>query len=119
MHSHSFIAGACVSPSFDIRGKDDHITSFRRLTKWQHPTRVGCIVVLVPTKWSLARVMETHVGNGKLVWVATVRTSTGTYKRPTNNCYCPTHENEQVSIIGSRITVITDHLVLAGGMLVL
>ena len=74
------------------RWSAEYVTSLRRLTKWQHPTRnfqVGDIVVLqednlVPTKWPLALVMKVHVGNDKLVRVVTVKTSTGTYKRPTN-----------------------------------
>ena len=81
-----------VVRNFWQRWSVEYVTSLRRLTKWQHPTRnvqVGDIVVLqednlVPTKWPLARVIETHVGNDKLVHVATIRTSTGTYKRPTN-----------------------------------
>ena len=74
------------------RWSAEYVTSLRYLTKWQHPTRnfqVGDIVVqqednLVPTKWPLALVMKVDVGNDELVRVVTVKTSTGTYKRPTN-----------------------------------
>ena len=69
----------------------EYVASLRRLTKWQHPTRnfqVGDVVVLqednlVPTKWPLARVVKVHAGNDELVRVVTVKTSNGTYKRPT------------------------------------
>ena len=71
------------------RWSTEYIASIRRLTKWQRPTKnleIGDVVViqednLVPTKWPLARVVKTHVGNDKLVRV-TVKTSNGTYKRP-------------------------------------
>ena len=37
---------------------------------------------LVPAKWQLARVTETHPGKDGVVRVATMRTAQGTYKRP-------------------------------------
>ena len=37
---------------------------------------------LVPTKWSLGRMMETYPGKDKLVRVVTIKTSQGMYKRP-------------------------------------
>ena len=53
------------------------------------PTRnlnVGDIVVLhednVPTKWPLAKVIRVHAGKDGHVRVVTVKTSSGTYKRP-------------------------------------
>ena len=69
----------------------EYLTSLKRYNKWLYPTRnirVGDVVVLqedklVPTKWPIARVIETHPGKDGLVRVATVRTATGTYKRPT------------------------------------
>lgn len=78
--------------SFWQRWSTEYVTSFRRQTKWQQPTRnfqIGDIVILqqdnvTPTKWPLARVMKTHVDKDKSVRVVTVKTSTGTYKRPTN-----------------------------------
>lgn len=82
----------CVVRHFWQRWSVEYVTSLRRLTKWQHPTRnlqVGDIVVLqednlVPARWPIARVLEVHVGNDKLVRVVKVKTSTGTYKRPVN-----------------------------------
>ena len=38
---------------------------------------------LVPSKWPLARVLQVHPGKDGLVRVATVKTSTGIYKRST------------------------------------
>ena len=72
------------------RWSTEYVASLRRLSKWQHPTRnlqVGDMVILqdnslVPTQWPLARVMRVHTGEDGLVRVATVKTSSGTYKRP-------------------------------------
>ena len=96
---------------FRQRWSAEYVTSLRRLTKWQHPTRnfqVGDIVVLqednlVPTKWPLALVMKVHVGNDKLVHVVTVKTNTVTYKRPTN-------KTEYVNIIGYFILIFVSLL---------
>ena len=48
---------------------------------------MGDVVVLqddsiVPCKWPLARVVETHAGQDGIVRVVTVKTATGNYKRP-------------------------------------
>ena len=37
---------------------------------------------VTPMKWPLARVIETHAGKDGLVRVVTVKTATGTYRRP-------------------------------------
>ena len=37
---------------------------------------------MVPTKWPIAKVVETYPGRNGLVRVAAVKTATGTYKRP-------------------------------------
>ena len=63
--------------------------SLRRYIQWHHPTRnvqVGDVVILqednmVPTKWPLAKVIQTHTGKDRLVRVVTIKTATGTYKR--------------------------------------
>ena len=72
------------------RWSDEYLTSLRQHNKWKHPSRniqVGDIVILqednlIPTKWPLARVVHVHPGNDGFVCVATVKTSTGIYKRP-------------------------------------
>ena len=72
------------------RWSTEYISSLRRYTKWHHPTRnvqVGDVVVLqednmVPTKWPLAKVIQTHTGKDGFVRVVTIKTATGTYKRP-------------------------------------
>ena len=72
------------------RWSTECVASLRRFTKWHHPTRnaqVGDVVVLqednlVPARWPLGRVMKVHPGNDGLVRVVTIKTSTGTYKRP-------------------------------------
>ena len=72
------------------RWSTEYISSLRHYTKWHHPTRnvqVGDIVILqednmVPTKWPLAKVIQTHTGKDGLVRVVIIKTATGTYKRP-------------------------------------
>ena len=72
------------------RWSTEYISSLRHYTKWHHPTRnvqVGDVVILqednmVPTKWPLAKVIQTHTGKDGLVRVVTIKTPTGTYKRP-------------------------------------
>ena len=72
------------------RWSTEYISSLRRYTQWHHPTRnvqVGDVVILqednmVPTKWPLAKVIQTHTGKDGLVRVVTIKTATGTYKRP-------------------------------------
>ena len=72
------------------RWSSEYLPILNRYNKWRHPTRnlsVGDVVLLkedaaIPTKWPLGRVIEVHPGTDKLVRVATIRTSKGTYKRP-------------------------------------
>ena len=67
-----------------------HLSTLRKLVKWQQPTRnfsVGDIVVLhddnmIPTKWPLGRVIETFSGSDGLVRVVSVKTQNGIFKRP-------------------------------------
>ena len=37
---------------------------------------------MVPTKWPLNKVIQTHTGKDGLVRVVIIKTATGTYKRP-------------------------------------
>ena len=75
---------------FWARWSSEYLITLNRFTKWKCPSRnlaVGDIVVLredglVPCKWQLARVVQIHAGNDGIVRVATVKTQTGTYKRP-------------------------------------
>ena len=72
------------------RWYSEYVTTLRRFTKWHHPSRnarVGDVIILkedglVPGKWPIARVTEVHTGKDGLVRVVTVKTSTGTYRRP-------------------------------------
>ena len=67
-----------------------YISSLRCFAKWHHPSKnlnVGDIAVLhednvVPIKWPLAKVLETHAGRDGLVRVVTVKTSSGIYRKP-------------------------------------
>lgn len=75
---------------FWSRWSKEYLITFQRLTKWKLPSRnmaVGDVVVLredglVPSKWQLARVTEIHTGRDGIVRVATIKTTTGTYRRP-------------------------------------
>ena len=72
------------------RWSTEYLSILRRYTKWHYPTRniqVGDVVILqengmIPSKWPLARVTQVHPGHDNLVRVVTVKTSSGTYKRP-------------------------------------
>ena len=80
----------CLVRHFWQRWCNEYLSSINKYNKWRHPTRniaVGDIVVLqesgsIPTKWPLARVLETHPGRDGLVRVVTLKTSQGVYKRP-------------------------------------
>ena len=72
------------------RWSHEYLSSLRKHNKWKFPSRnirIGDIVILqednlVTTKWPLAKVIQVHPGKDGLVRVATVKTSTGVYKRP-------------------------------------
>ena len=72
------------------RWSSEYLSSLRKFTKWHYPSRnasVGDVVVLqedglVPAKWPLAKIVQVHKGKDDLVRVVTVKTHTGTYKRP-------------------------------------
>ena len=75
---------------FWIRWSKEYLSILRQNNKWLFPTRnihVGDIVVLqednvLPNKWPIARILIVHPGSDGLVRAATVKTSTGIYKRP-------------------------------------
>ena len=68
----------------------EYLCHLQKFSKWNVPTRnfkVGDIVCvreesLFPTKWPLARIVQTHPGQDGKVRVVTVRTQAGIYKRP-------------------------------------
>lgn len=68
----------------------DYLDSFKSTYRWHDRLtnlQIGDIVILrednvIPAKWPLARVIETHAGSDGLVRVVTVRTSNGMYRRP-------------------------------------
>ena len=80
----------CLVRHFWIRWSKEYLVTMRRTLKWHYPTRniqIGDIVILrdegpIPTKWPMARVVEVHPGKDGHVRVATIKTNTGTYKRP-------------------------------------
>ena len=69
----------------------EYLCHLQRFSKWNVATRdfkVGDIVCvreesLFPTKWPLARVVQTHPGQDGKVRVVTIKTQSGVYKRPT------------------------------------
>ena len=109
-----------LTQHFWQRWSMEYIASLRRLTKWRHPTRniqVGTLLFYVKTISFLrkARVIEIHAGGDKLVRVVTVKTSTGTYKRPVT---------KMAALLPDSQDWVCEHcycysiktLVLAGGM---
>ena len=72
------------------RWSTEYISTLNRYTKWHHKSRnlcIGDVVILkdeamIPTKWPLGRVIQTHPGKDDLVRVATVKTARGVFKRP-------------------------------------
>ena len=72
------------------RWSTEYISTLNRYTKWHHKSRnlcIGDVVILkdeamIPTKWPLGRVIQTHPGKDDLVRVATIKTARGVFKRP-------------------------------------
>lgn len=58
------------------RWSAEYLNSLKRFTKW-HKLKEDD---LIPTKWSLAKVVNVHTGKDGLVRVVTVKTATGMYK---------------------------------------
>ena len=75
---------------FGKRWHAEYLTTLRKYAKWHSSSRnisVGDVVVLqddclVPCKWPLARVVETHAGRDGIVRIVTVKMATGSYKQP-------------------------------------
>lgn len=79
---------------------------FQARSKWLQPSheiKEGSMVVVTderypPAKWPLARVTKLHPGPNGLTRVVTVRTTTGSYKRPiTKVCVLPTDPDAEYS----------------------
>lgn len=72
------------------RWKDEYLMTLIHRTKWQNEQRNvqtnDLIVVrddnISPTKWKLARVLQTYPGKDGLVRSVKIKTSTGEYERP-------------------------------------
>ncbi len=75
---------------FWTRWSNEYLATLRRYAKWNRPSsnvREGDVVVLqddglVPTRWPLGRVTKVHRGKDGLVRVVTLKSGSGTYKRP-------------------------------------
>ena len=73
------------------RWSEDYHSSLRKFSKWHSTTRnleVGDVVLLkenslIPTKWPLGKIVDVNPAKDGIVRVVTVKTATGTYKRPT------------------------------------
>ena len=85
------------------RWSHEYLCSLRRNNKWLFPSRniqVNDVVILhddnlIPTRWPLARVLQVHPGKDGIVRVATVKTSTGVYKRPVSKLALLLPQNTQ------------------------
>ena len=68
----------------------EYLTSLNRHSRWHHTSRnltVGDVVLLkgdnvIPARWPIGRVIQTHPGKDQLVCVATVKTAHGVFRRP-------------------------------------
>lgn len=72
------------------RWSADYLDSLKRSSKWHQRTtnlQVGDVVIIrednmAPVQWPMGRIVTVHQGDDDLVRVVTVKTSTGTYRRP-------------------------------------
>ena len=88
------------------RWSSEYITNLKSFGKWPYPTRnlqVGDIVLLqgdniTPTRWPLARVIKVHPGSDGLVRVVSVKTSSGTYKRPVTKVVLLLHPDPETTL---------------------
>lgn len=69
----------------------EYLAELQTRTKWKknsnHEIKIGSLVIerqdnFPPQRWPLARVIEIHPGSDGITRVATIRTTSGTYKRP-------------------------------------
>ncbi|XP_058817233.1 uncharacterized protein LOC131680534 [Topomyia yanbarensis] len=73
------------------RWSNEYVTTLQKRSKWtKEPAllRPGLLVILKednvpPQMWKLGRISETHPGKDGVTRVVTIRTSRGTYRRPT------------------------------------
>ncbi|XP_036141623.1 uncharacterized protein LOC118645166 [Monomorium pharaonis] len=79
-----------VRNHFWKRWSQEYLQRLQAISKWQHPSHsisIGSLVLIKnerypPSRWPLARVIDTHAGSDGLIRVATVRTATSSFKRP-------------------------------------
>ena len=82
--------GRALTHHFWQKWSLEYLTSLSKHSKWHHATRnlrFGDVVLLregtiVPTKWPLGKVIQTHPGEDQFVHVVTVKTAHGVFKRP-------------------------------------
>lgn len=68
----------------------EYLQELQSIYKWRNPSNdieVGSLVLIIdeqypPSKWPLARVVQTHPGKDNLIRVVTLKTATSTFKRP-------------------------------------
>lgn len=85
------------------RWSTEYISTLQKRLKWQHPSRnvsIGDIVIVVddniiPTQWPIARITKTYPGKDHTVRVVDVRTTKGTYRRPTHKIAILLPENSE------------------------
>ncbi|XP_021955592.1 uncharacterized protein LOC110851951 [Folsomia candida] len=99
--------------SFWKRWSNEYLTRLQQRPKWMSKSpniSIGAMVVIKdetqpPLKWKLGRIESLHPGPDAIVRVVTVRTSTGTFKRPiVKLCLLPIDNSTPTPTIPSTST---------------
>lgn len=81
-----------------VRWHRDYLSSLQRRSKWitkNENIKLNDIVIIkdeniTTSRWTIGRIVELHPGNDGIVRVVTIRTASGTYKRPIHKlCVLP------------------------------
>ena len=91
-----FTGGKPTNNNYRSSGSDGQLTTSRACQQWQRMVpnlQPGDLVLLredntTPLQWPTAVITDVHAGRDGIVWVVTLRTPSGTFKRPITKI-CP------------------------------